>query len=79
MVTGDNLATARAIAVKCGILKPENSDFLVLEGEEFNRRVKNEEGEVDQKKLDEIWPQLGVLARSKPRDKFTLVHGIINS
>jgi len=79
MVTGDNLATARAIAVKCGILKPENSDFLVLEGEEFNRRVKDEEGEVDQKKLDEIWPQLGVLARSKPRDKFTLVHGIINS
>jgi len=79
MVTGDNLATARAIAVKCGILKPENSDFLVLEGEEFNRRVKDEEGKVDQEKLDEIWPQLGVLARSKPRDKFTLVHGIINS
>ena len=79
MVTGDNLATARAIAVKCGILKPENSDFLVLEGEEFNRRVKDDEGNVDQDKLDEIWPQLGVLARSKPRDKFTLVQGIINS
>merc|ERR1719209_712904 len=79
MVTGDNLATARAIAVKCGILKPENSDFLVLEGEDFNRRVKDEEGKVDQEKLDEIWPELGVLARSKPRDKFTLVQGIINS
>jgi len=79
MVTGDNLATARAIAVKCGILKPENSDFLVLEGEEFNRRVKDEEGKVNQEKLDEVWPQLGVLARSKPRDKFTLVQGIINS
>jgi calcium-translocating P-type ATPase len=65
--------------VKCGILKPENSDFLVLEGEEFNRRVMDDEGNVDQDKLDEIWPQLGVLARSKPRDKFTLVQGIINS
>ena len=79
MVTGDNVVTARAIAVKCGILEPGNSDFLVLEGEEFNRRVKDEEGKVDQEKLDQIWPQLGVLARSKPRDKFTLVQGIINS
>ena len=79
MVTGDNLATARAIAIKCGILKLDHPDFLVLEGEEFNRRVKDEEGKVDQEKLDELWPQLGVLARSKPRDKFTLVQGIINS
>ena len=79
MVTGDNLATARAIAIKCGILKLDHPDFLVLEGEEFNRRVKDKEGKVDQEKLDELWPQLGVLARSKPRDKFTLVQGIINS
>lgn len=35
MVTGDNIATARAIATKCGILKP-NDDFLALEGREFN-------------------------------------------
>lgn len=38
MVTGDNLNTARSIATKCGIIKP-NTDFLVLEGKDFNRRV----------------------------------------
>ncbi|GBP03337.1 Plasma membrane calcium-transporting ATPase 4 [Eumeta japonica] len=31
MVTGDNINTARSIASKCGILKP-NEDFLILEG-----------------------------------------------
>ena len=79
MVTGDNITTARAIAVKCGIIKPESSSSLVLGGDEFNKMVKNENGAVDQEKLDALWPQLSVLARSKPRDKFTLVQGIINS
>jgi len=32
MVTGDNMVTARAIALKCGILSP-NEDFLCMEGE----------------------------------------------
>ena len=32
-----------------------------------------------QEKLDKIWPKLRVLARSSPKDKFTLVEGIINS
>lgn len=45
MVTGDNLNTARAIATKCGILQP-GDDFLCLEGKEFNRRIRNEKGEV---------------------------------
>jgi len=39
MVTGDNVNTARSIAVKCGILKP-GEDFLVLEGREFNARIR---------------------------------------
>ena len=65
MVTGDNLDTARAIAIKCGILKPELSNSLVLEGDEFNRRVKDEEGNVDQEKMDAIWPEISVLARSR--------------
>ena len=29
--------------------------------------------------MDQIWPRLRVLARSTPKDKFTLVEGIINS
>lgn len=45
MVTGDNINTARAIASKCGILQP-GDDFLCLEGKEFNRRIRNEKGEV---------------------------------
>ena len=39
MVTGDNVNTARSIATKCGILKP-GEDFLVLEGREFNARIR---------------------------------------
>ena len=31
MVTGDNVTTARAIAINCGIISP-NDDFLVMEG-----------------------------------------------
>lgn len=45
MVTGDNINTARAIATKCGILQP-GDEFLCLEGKEFNRRIRNEKGEV---------------------------------
>jgi len=40
MVTGDNVNTARSIATKCGILKP-GEDFLVLEGREFNARIRD--------------------------------------
>uniref|UniRef100_A0AC35U884 Calcium-transporting ATPase n=1 Tax=Rhabditophanes sp. KR3021 TaxID=114890 RepID=A0AC35U884_9BILA len=78
MVTGDNINTARAIAMQCGIIKP-GDDFLIMEGKEFNTRIRDEHGVVDQEKLDEIWPRLRVLARAQPADKFTLVKGIIES
>ncbi|XP_065142074.1 plasma membrane calcium-transporting ATPase 3b isoform X1 [Paramisgurnus dabryanus] len=78
MVTGDNINTARAIAAKCGIIQP-GDDFLCLEGKEFNRRIRNEKGEVEQERIDKIWPKLRVLARSSPTDKHTLVKGIIDS
>jgi magnesium-transporting ATPase (P-type) len=45
MVTGDNINTARSIATKCGILKP-GEDFLILEGKEFNQRIRDSQGEV---------------------------------
>lgn len=38
MVTGDNINTARAIAIKCGIIRP-GEDFLCIDGKEFNRRI----------------------------------------
>ncbi|XP_017328879.1 plasma membrane calcium-transporting ATPase 1 isoform X1 [Ictalurus punctatus] len=78
MVTGDNINTARTIASKCGILSP-GDDFLCLEGKEFNRRIRNELGEIKQERIDKIWPKLRVLARSSPTDKHTLVKGIIDS
>ncbi|XP_043827549.1 plasma membrane calcium-transporting ATPase 2 isoform X1 [Dromiciops gliroides] len=78
MVTGDNINTARAIAIKCGIIQP-GEDFLCIEGKEFNRRIRNEKGEIEQERIDKIWPKLRVLARSSPTDKHTLVKGIIDS
>lgn len=54
MVTGDNVNTARAIAIKCGILQP-GDDFLCIEGKEFNRRIRNELGEVSLGQFGTVW------------------------
>ncbi|XP_039458924.1 plasma membrane calcium-transporting ATPase 1-like isoform X5 [Oreochromis aureus] len=72
MVTGDNISTARAVASKCGILDTEDN-FLCLEGKEFNQLICNPLGQIEQERLDKIWPKLRVLARSSPTDKYTLV------
>jgi calcium-translocating P-type ATPase len=79
MVTGDNINTARFIAVKCGILRP-GEDLLVLDGAEFNRRIRRKPGgPVEQELMDTVWPRLRVLARSSPEDKYNLVKGIMDS
>ncbi|KAJ5384499.1 hypothetical protein N7517_002410 [Penicillium concentricum] len=62
MVTGDNVATATAIASSCGI---KTEDGLVMEGPKF-RQLTNAE-------MDEVIPRLQVLARSSPDDKRILV------
>ena len=62
MVTGDNMTTATAIAKQCGI-KTEKGE--VMEGPRF-RQLSEEE-------MDEILPNLDVLARSSPDDKRILV------
>ncbi len=67
MVTGDNVNTARSIATKCGILRP-GENFLVLEGQEFNRRIRDKTtGQVKQELFDKVWMNLAVLARSSPQ------------
>ena len=102
MVTGDNKATAKAIAKECYII---NSDAdVVLEGKEFAEltggticelckskicpcpRNDKEKEKSDRKirvdvvcnfdKFKEIVPNLAVLARSAPDDKYTLVTGL---
>lgn len=79
MVTGDNLSTARSIALKCGILNATEQNNLIMEGREFRARVLNTDGSINQPEFDKIWPMLRVLARSSPKDKHTLVTGIIQS
>jgi P-type Ca2+ transporter type 2C len=62
MVTGDNIETAKAIATSCGILTPGG---IAMEGPEFRKLTPQQ--------LDDILPNLQVLARSSPNDKYMLV------
>jgi len=80
MVTGDHISTAKAIAMECGILDDKGT-YVAMEGREFRRRVLvSEDGDViNQEEFNKIWPRLRVLARSSPKDKFTLVRGLQNS
>ena len=45
MVTGDNVITASSVAVKCGIIKP-NDESLVYDGEEFNSYIRDPDKKV---------------------------------
>ncbi|XP_010488324.1 PREDICTED: putative calcium-transporting ATPase 13, plasma membrane-type [Camelina sativa] len=67
MITGDNIFTARAIAVECGILTPEDevNSEAVVEGEEF-RNYSQEE------RLAKV-ERIKVMARSSPFDKLLMV------
>ncbi|KDQ57233.1 hypothetical protein JAAARDRAFT_35849 [Jaapia argillacea MUCL 33604] len=62
MCTGDNVLTARSIAIQCGIY---TAGGVIMEGPVFRNLS-------DQEKL-EIVPRLQVLARSSPEDKKILV------
>ncbi|KAL5712414.1 P-type Ca(2+) transporter [Ranunculus cassubicifolius] len=67
MITGDNVFTARAIAIECGILKAdlESNDAIVVEGVEFRNYTEEERME----KVERIC----VMARSSPFDKLLMV------
>ncbi|KAJ3450482.1 calcium-transporting atpase [Anaeramoeba flamelloides] len=62
MVTGDNIETAKHIAKECGIL---TEDGIAIEGFTFRKM------EIEEKK--KVIPNLQVLARSSPQDKYDLV------
>jgi len=46
MVTGDNIDTAKSIAFKCGIIGADNEEYIIMEGPEFNRRIRDRNGRV---------------------------------
>lgn len=62
MVTGDNVITAKSIALQCGIYTPGG---IIMEGPIFRKLSKQE--------MLEVVPRLQVLARSSPEDKKRLV------
>ncbi|PUZ48775.1 hypothetical protein GQ55_7G273800 [Panicum hallii var. hallii] len=69
MVTGDNLQTARAIALECGILDDPNvSEPVIIEGKTFRALSDLEREEAAEK--------LSVMGRSSPNDKLLLVKAL---
>nr|AWA44663.1 Calcium-transporting ATPase [Saccharum spontaneum] len=69
MVTGDNLQTARAIALECGILDdPNASEPVIIEGKTFRALSDLEREEAAEK--------ISVMGRSSPNDKLLLVKAL---
>lgn len=70
MVTGDNLQTARAIALECGILESDADATApnLIEGKAFRALSDDEKLEVAEK--------ISVMGRSSPNDKLLLVRAL---
>ncbi|XP_017626008.1 calcium-transporting ATPase 10, plasma membrane-type-like isoform X1 [Gossypium arboreum] len=68
MVTGDNLKTARAIALECGILSSDAPESSLIEGKVFRSLSDSEREEVAEK--------ISVMGRSSPNDKLLLVQAL---
>jgi P-type Ca2+ transporter type 2C len=62
MVTGDNVLTAKSVAIECGIF---TAGGIIMEGPRFRTLSRTQR--------DQIIPRLQVLARSSPDDKRILV------
>ncbi|KAK6118714.1 hypothetical protein DH2020_047519 [Rehmannia glutinosa] len=67
MVTGDNIQTAKAIALECGILSSDSdtSEPYVIEGKTFR--------ELSDKDREQAAKKIAVMGRSSPTDKLLLV------
>lgn len=70
MVTGDNIQTAKAIALECGILDPNVSatEPTLIEGRAFRL--------LSEAERDTIADKISVMGRSSPNDKLLLVQSL---
>lgn len=70
MVTGDNLQTAKAIALECGILgsDAEANDPNIIEGKVFRA--------LSDKEREKVAQEITVMGRSSPNDKLLLVQAL---
>ncbi|XP_019456853.1 PREDICTED: calcium-transporting ATPase 9, plasma membrane-type-like [Lupinus angustifolius] len=70
MVTGDNLQTAKAIALECGILASTEDAIEpnIIEGKRFR--------ELPEKEREQIAKKITVMGRSSPNDKLLLVQAL---
>ncbi|XP_057504064.1 calcium-transporting ATPase 9, plasma membrane-type-like isoform X1 [Actinidia eriantha] len=70
MVTGDNLQTAKAIAMECGILAPDAdvSEPTIIEGKAFRQ--------LSEKEREQVAKKILVMGRSSPNDKLLLVQAL---
>ncbi|GFY97327.1 autoinhibited Ca(2+)-ATPase 9 [Actinidia rufa] len=70
MVTGDNLQTAKAIAMECGILAPgtDVSEPTIIEGKTFRQ--------LSEKEREQVAKKILVMGRSSPNDKLLLVQAL---
>ncbi|XP_050372176.1 calcium-transporting ATPase 8, plasma membrane-type-like [Argentina anserina] len=70
MVTGDNVQTAKAIALECGILTPESElcEPTLIEGKAFR--------ELSERQREDVAPKISVMGRSSPNDKLLLVQAL---
>ncbi|KAI4335340.1 hypothetical protein L6164_013994 [Bauhinia variegata] len=68
MVTGDNVKTAKAIAMECGILSENDTEASIIEGKAF--RVLNDS------EREDVAEKISVMGRSSPNDKLLLVQAL---
>ncbi|KAG4145763.1 hypothetical protein ERO13_D05G114200v2 [Gossypium hirsutum] len=70
MVTGDNIQTAKAIALECGILSSaeDATEPTIIEGRVFR--------ELSDKEREQISKKITVMGRSSPSDKLLLVQAL---
>lgn len=68
MVTGDNIKTARAIALECGILTSESDPSELIEGSAFRVLSDTRREEVAEK--ISVWCNCGTSKSSLSREKF---------